>query len=64
MTEPEDTFQLECPYCGAPQDLYVEADVRGTFVEDCDVCCQPWRVTVSVRGRSRSIDLRRDDGSE
>jgi len=38
--------------------------VRGTLVQDCEVCCNPWRVRVSGSGEERSVDVRRADGSE
>ena len=42
----------------------VEADVKGSFVQDCEVCCNPWRVRVAGRGARRSVDIQRADGSE
>jgi hypothetical protein len=41
------TFALTCPWCFEPVDLGVEADVQGSFVQDCEVCCHPWTVTVT-----------------
>ena len=38
-----------CPYCGEPNEIGLDAG-GGAFqeyVEDCQVCCRPWRVTVS-----------------
>jgi hypothetical protein len=60
----DDAFIVLCPYCGEQVELYVEADVRGTFVQDCEVCCNPWRVRVYREGGQRSVELRRADGSE
>jgi hypothetical protein len=61
MTE---DFVVTCPYCGEDIEIYVELDVRGTFVQDCDVCCNPWRVRV-VRDRDdRHVEVGRADGSE
>ena len=59
-----ETFDVECPYCGELIELYVEPDVSGTLVQDCEICCNPWRVTVTGRGDTRSIELARADGSE
>lgn len=42
----DDTFPVTCPYCGEEVEIYVEPDVRGTFVQDCEVCCNPWLLTV------------------
>ena len=60
----EEEFVVECPYCGEQIDVYVEADVRGSFVQDCEVCCNPWRVRVSGRGEQRTVHVTRADGSE
>lgn len=59
-----DQFIVSCPYCGESIEIYVEPDVRGSFVQDCEVCCQPWRVHVSGRGDDRVVHVDRADGSE
>jgi hypothetical protein len=53
-----------CPYCGEEVEIYVESDVTGTFIQDCEVCCNPWRVRVSGHDEDRTIDIARADGSE
>jgi hypothetical protein len=60
----EEHFPVTCPYCGEQVEIYLEEDVKGTFVQDCEVCCNPWRVRVSGRGGRRQVDLQRADGSE
>ncbi|MFN7916868.1 MAG: CPXCG motif-containing cysteine-rich protein [Vicinamibacterales bacterium] len=60
----DDAFWVTCPYCGESVEIYVEADVRGTFVQDCEVCCNPWRLRIVGRGDDRTLDVRRADGSE
>lgn len=59
-----DHFFVQCPYCGESVEIYVEPDVRGSFVQDCEVCCNPWRVTVHGRDDDREVDVMRADGSE
>jgi hypothetical protein len=59
-----DAFLVTCPYCGEQVEVYLESDVSGTFVQDCEVCCNPWRVRVRGRGEERSVDVGRADGSE
>jgi hypothetical protein len=59
-----DEFVLTCPYCGEDVDIYVEPDVSGSFVQDCEVCCNPWRVSVSGSGDDRWVEIARADGSE
>jgi hypothetical protein len=40
--------EVTCPYCG--ETVSIELDVGGgssqDYVQDCAVCCQPWRVQV------------------
>lgn len=39
----------QCPYCGEPISLLVEYEQAGeTHIEDCEVCCRPMRIRVSV----------------
>ena len=41
----EQTF--DCPYCGEPVSCVIDGSVGAqSYVEDCEVCCQPWRVSV------------------
>ena len=59
-----DEFFVTCPYCGEQVEIYIEPDVRGSFVQDCEVCCNPWLVRVTYDGGERYLDVRRGDGSE
>lgn len=61
MTE---QFSVECPYCGEEVEIYLESDVRGTFVQDCEVCCNPWLVRTGRDGDERTVTVTRADGSE
>jgi len=60
----DDQFLVACPYCGEQVEIFVESEVRGTFVQDCEVCCNPWRVRVSGRGDEREVHVTRADGSD
>ena len=61
----DDSFAVSCPYCGEEIDLYLEPDVRGDLVQDCEVCCNPWLVRVVVdEDEQRSVVISRADGSE
>ena len=57
-------FQVVCPFCGEETAIYIEPDVRGLLVQDCEVCCNPWRVEVFDDGESRAVYVSRADGSE
>lgn len=60
----DDQYFVTCPYCGEGVEIYVEPDVTGTFVQDCEVCCNPWRVRVAGSGEDRDVEVSRADGSE
>lgn len=48
----ETTGVVVCPYCGETSDVSLDpggGEVQD-YVEDCPVCCQPWRVTVHYHG--------------
>ena len=55
---------VTCPYCGEEVEIYLEPEIQGTMVQDCEVCCNPWEVTVYWDGEDQSVDVRRGDGSE
>jgi len=54
-------FTVVCPYCGETVEIYVEPDVRGLLVQDCEVCCNPWQLRVAGRGDDRSVEVSRAD---
>jgi hypothetical protein len=48
MSLQEECF-LDCPYCGEPISVLVDCSLeQQTYVEDCQVCCQPMVVQVVV----------------
>lgn len=59
-----DGFLVTCPYCGEEVEISVEEDVRGSFVQDCEVCCNPWLVRVTRAGDGADVSVSRADGSE
>lgn len=60
----ETTFNVSCPYCGEQLEIYLEPDVMGTLVQDCEVCCRPWQVRVMYDDGARYVEVLRGDGSE
>jgi hypothetical protein len=60
----EDRFLVSCPYCAEEVEVYVEPDLHGSFVQDCEVCCNPWTIRVVHEDGERSIAVSRADGSE
>jgi hypothetical protein len=59
-----DSFFVTCPYCGEEVEIYLEPELSGTLVQDCEVCCRPWRIRLRGRGDERAIEVTRADGSE
>jgi hypothetical protein len=41
--------QVLCPYCGQVNEIGLDPGSGATqdYVEDCQVCCRPWRVMVT-----------------
>jgi len=60
----QEDFVVSCPYCGEDVEIHVEADVAGTLVQDCEVCCNPWLLRVRSTAGNRSVSVARADGSE
>jgi hypothetical protein len=47
-----ETTIVHCPYCGEAIEMIVDpsgGEVQ-EYVEDCEVCCQPWSVRVTIGG--------------
>lgn len=38
---------VTCPWCGETLPLWIDRELEGSFVQDCDVCCRPWQVYVT-----------------
>ena len=60
----ESQFLVTCPYCGEEVEIYLEPDVRGRLVQDCEVCCNPWDVRVSIDDDERYVEVGRLDGAD
>ena len=40
---------IHCPYCGETLQIVVDASGGSqSYVEDCQVCCQPMQITIDV----------------
>lgn len=41
---------VTCPYCGEENTIVIDASGGGDqeYTEDCQVCCKPWQVIVTV----------------
>lgn len=39
----------QCPYCGESIDLLIDpSEMQQNYIEDCQVCCQPITIDVTV----------------
>ena len=51
--------EVICPYCG--QSILIVLDPgSGTvqqYVEDCEVCCNPWQVSVRYSGGTADVEV-------
>ena len=53
----DDTVEVVCPYCGEPSTISVDAgEEDDEFVQDCPVCCRPWKVSIKIR-RDGSVEV-------
>ena len=48
--------EVTCPYCGETITILLDAGSGSTqdYVEDCEVCCRPWRVRVRYNRAGRA----------
>ena len=49
-----------CPYCGEANEISVDpgSGTTQSYVEDCQVCCQPWSVHVTFDAEGRvAVDV-------
>jgi hypothetical protein len=49
---------VSCPYCGEAVEIILDpgGGAEQDYVEDCEICCQPWRVSVRY-GRDGEADV-------
>ncbi len=60
--EPIQEIEVDCPYCGETVSIAVEADLSGDLIQDCEVCCNPWRLRLTrVDGRLRAEVASQDE---
>ncbi|WP_049623010.1 CPXCG motif-containing cysteine-rich protein [Frateuria defendens] len=58
-----DPVPIQCPYCGESIEVLVEASPESQrYTEDCQVCCRPIVLTVSLDEDGVPwVDARRED---
>jgi hypothetical protein len=52
--------EVRCPYCGAGVVIALDPGSGSVqeYVEDCEVCCQPWAVSVSYHEGRATVSVR------
>ena len=60
-----DAVEIQCPYCGETIGIVVDLSVEDqSYIEDCQVCCQMWRVQVRYKRSGRAdVSVERADES-
>ncbi|HED17597.1 MAG TPA: CPXCG motif-containing cysteine-rich protein [Gammaproteobacteria bacterium] len=59
---PEEPVTISCPYCGESQVKVVDlADMTGEYIEDCEVCCQPMILVLSMPANKLTATVTRED---
>ena len=56
--------QVQCPYCGEAFETLIDLSAgSATYIEDCQVCCQPieFKVAVDHAGALESLMVGRGD---
>ncbi|HKJ82622.1 MAG TPA: CPXCG motif-containing cysteine-rich protein [Mariprofundaceae bacterium] len=44
-----ENIEIRCPYCGEPVTLLIDTSAGGQrYIEDCQICCRPIDLHVSV----------------
>ncbi len=42
-------FEISCPYCGEALEILIDPSVESqSYIEDCQVCCRPMNMTVTI----------------
>ena len=54
--------QVCCPYCGERIDIMVDPSIpEQSYIEDCQVCCRPITINVTMNPDTRGVMVPRVD---
>lgn len=57
-----ETVSIQCPYCGERIEVIIDESIeQQDYIEDCQVCCRPIELSVTVAGEEVMVAARRDD---
>lgn len=53
----ETSAVVYCPYCGELNEISVDpgGGASQSYIEDCQVCCRPWRVAVAYDADGQAV---------
>jgi hypothetical protein len=51
-----DVVEIRCPYCFERVELLLDPQEEGELVQDCEVCCNPWKLRV-LRDREGKAEV-------
>jgi len=53
---------LQCPYCGEENEITIDISAGSQeYIEDCQVCCKPIEVSVSIENEVMSVFVHSDN---
>lgn len=56
------THDLNCPYCGEQIQLIVDCSIASQeYIEDCQVCCRPINILITVEGEDIQVQARHEN---
>ena len=59
----QEPIEITCPYCGETIEILVDTSAGAQdYIEDCQVCCRPIEMTISLNEDDvPHVEVRRDD---
>lgn len=59
-----ETVLGQCPWCGEAIEVFVEPDAEGSsegeVLQDCDVCCRPCVVSITIESGVPQVTIERE----
>lgn len=56
----DDVVSVQCPYCFEVVEIDLDPETHGRMVQDCEVCCNPWQLTIHRDGEGGvTVDVER-----
>jgi len=50
------SWHIQCPYCGETIELLLDCSIgEQNYIEDCQVCCRPISLDITVNGEDSII---------